>query len=52
MLFYRFYWCNGFASLLLKSIPAFERTWIECLGGLARYRRALEEVDMGAAVDD
>jgi hypothetical protein len=30
-------------TLLLKDIPAFEVTWIECLGNLARYRIAFEE---------
>jgi hypothetical protein len=33
-------------TLLLESISAFEGTWIECLGDLARYRMVVEEVDM------
>ena len=33
-------------SLLYETVPAFESTWIECLGDLGRYRMAIEEVDM------
>jgi Est1 DNA/RNA binding domain len=33
-------------ALLLESVPSFRETWIECLGDLARYRMAIEEVDM------
>ena len=33
-------------ALLKESIPSFLETWIECLGDLARYRMAMEEVDM------
>jgi hypothetical protein len=33
-------------ALLMESVPAFHETWIECLGDLARYRMAIEEVDM------
>lgn len=40
------YMAYSMMSLLLESIPAFEGTWIECLGDLARYRMAVEEVDM------
>ncbi|RHZ74264.1 hypothetical protein CDV55_108535 [Aspergillus turcosus] len=29
-----------------QSVRAFEETWIECLGDLARYRMAVEEVDL------
>lgn len=40
------YLAYSMMTLLLESIPAFEGTWIECLGDLARYRMAVEEVDM------
>jgi hypothetical protein len=33
-------------GLLYETIPSFEDTWIECLGDLARYRMAVEELDM------
>ncbi len=33
-------------ALLMESVPSFLETWIECLGDLARYRMAIEEVDM------
>ena len=33
-------------SLLYETVPAFESTWIECLGDLGRYRMAIEDVDM------
>ncbi|KAM5480133.1 hypothetical protein MaudMau93_007661 [Microsporum audouinii] len=33
-------------TLLLESVPVFVNIWIECLGDLARYRMAVEEVDM------
>ena len=32
-------------TLFQESIPAFEGTWIECLGDLARYRMAVEKSD-------
>ncbi|KAJ5360408.1 DNA/RNA-binding domain E.t1.c1-type [Penicillium concentricum] len=32
-------------TLLLESVPGFRETWIECLGDLARYRMAVEELD-------
>ncbi|KAJ5199057.1 DNA/RNA-binding domain E.t1.c1-type [Penicillium cf. griseofulvum] len=32
-------------TLLLESVPDFRETWIECLGDLARYRMAVEELD-------
>jgi hypothetical protein len=28
--------------LLFEPLPAFEDTWIECLGNLGRYRMAIE----------
>ncbi|OKL63935.1 hypothetical protein UA08_00288 [Talaromyces atroroseus] len=40
------YMAYAMITLLLESVPAFEETWIECLGDLARYRMAIEEVDM------
>ena len=33
-------------ALLKESVPSFLETWIECLGDLARYRMAIEEIDM------
>lgn len=33
-------------ALLYETIPAFEDTWIECLGDLARYRMAIEDEDI------
>lgn len=30
-------------ALLYETVPAFEDTWIECLGDLARYRMAIED---------
>lgn len=33
-------------ALLKESVPSFRETWIECLGDLARYRMAIEEIDM------
>ncbi|KAK6840949.1 hypothetical protein PG987_001809 [Apiospora arundinis] len=32
--------------LLYETIPAFEVTWMECLGGLGRYRMAIEDDDL------
>ncbi|KAJ5836609.1 DNA/RNA-binding domain E.t1.c1-type [Penicillium robsamsonii] len=32
-------------TLLLESVSYFKETWIECLGDLARYRMAVEELD-------
>lgn len=40
------YLAYSMMTLLLESVPAFEETWIECLGDLARYRMAVEESDM------
>lgn len=40
------YMAYAMMTLLLESVPDFEETWIECLGDLARYRMAIEEVDM------
>ena len=33
-------------TLLYETVPSFEDTWIECLGDLARYRMAVEDIDM------
>ncbi|KAI9825122.1 MAG: hypothetical protein M1832_001442 [Thelocarpon impressellum] len=32
-------------ALLYETVPAFEGTWIECLGDLGRYRMAIEDDD-------
>ncbi|EAW12801.1 uncharacterized protein ACLA_012290 [Aspergillus clavatus NRRL 1] len=40
------YLAYSMMTLLLESVRAFEDTWIECLGDLARYRMAVEEVDL------
>lgn len=39
------YLAYSMMALLMESVPSFEETWIECLGDLARYRMAIEEVD-------
>jgi hypothetical protein len=33
-------------ALLYETVPAFEDTWIECLGDLGRYRMAVEHEDI------
>lgn len=33
-------------SLLYETVPAFQNTWIECLGDLGRYRMAIEDEDI------
>ena len=33
-------------ALLSETVPAFEDTWIECLGDLGRYRMAIEDDDI------
>ncbi|KAH7175983.1 hypothetical protein EDB81DRAFT_591321, partial [Dactylonectria macrodidyma] len=33
-------------ALLYETVPAFEDTWIECLGDLSRYRMAIEDGDI------
>jgi hypothetical protein len=33
-------------ALLYETVPAFEETWIECLGDLSRYRMAIEDDDI------
>lgn len=39
------YLAYSMMTLLLETVPAFESTWIECLGDLARYRMAIVEKD-------
>ncbi|KAF8853318.1 hypothetical protein BDZ45DRAFT_81676 [Acephala macrosclerotiorum] len=33
-------------GLLYETVPAFEDTWIECMGDLGRYRMAIEDDDI------
>lgn len=33
-------------ALLYETVPAFEDTWIECLGDLGRYRMAIEDEEI------
>ncbi|KAH7116415.1 hypothetical protein EDB81DRAFT_819415 [Dactylonectria macrodidyma] len=33
-------------ALLYETVPAFEETWIECLGDLGRYRMVIEDDDI------
>ncbi|EOA83075.1 uncharacterized protein SETTUDRAFT_94405 [Exserohilum turcica Et28A] len=40
------HWAYLIVALLCKTVPAFEDTWIECLGDLGRYRMAIEDEDM------
>lgn len=40
------YLAYSMMTVLLESVPAFKDTWTECLGTLAWYRMAVEEVDM------
>jgi hypothetical protein len=40
------YLAYSMMALLMESVPSFVETWIECLGDLARYRMAIEEVDL------
>ena len=40
------YTAYAIMALLYKTVPAFEETWIECLGDLGRYRMAIEEEDI------
>lgn len=40
------YTAYSMMALLYETVPAFEDTWIECLGDLARYRMAIEDVDV------
>ncbi|KAI3572158.1 hypothetical protein IWW34DRAFT_893253 [Fusarium oxysporum f. sp. albedinis] len=40
------YLAYSMMALLYETVPAFEDTWIECLGDLGRYRMAIEEDDI------
>ena len=40
------YLAYSMMTLLLESVPEFRETWIECLGDLAQYWMAVEDVDM------
>jgi hypothetical protein len=40
------YLAYSMMALLYETVPAFENTWIECLGDLARYRMAIEDDDL------
>jgi len=40
------YTAYSMMALLYETVPAFEDTWIECLGDLGRYRMAIEEEDL------
>ena len=33
-------------ALLYETVPAFDDTWIKCLGDLNRYRMAVEDNDI------
>ncbi|KAK0613123.1 hypothetical protein B0T17DRAFT_399017 [Bombardia bombarda] len=39
------YMAYSMMALLYETVPAFEDTWIECLGDLGRYRMAVEDDD-------
>jgi len=40
------YLAYSMMALLYQTVPAFEDTWIECLGDLGRYRMALEDDEL------
>ncbi|CAN8100461.1 unnamed protein product [Discula destructiva] len=40
------YLAYSMMALLYETVPAFEDTWIECLGDLGRYRMAIEDEDL------
>lgn len=40
------YLAYNMMALLYETVPAFEDTWIECLGDLGRYRMAIEDDDI------
>ena len=40
------YLAHSMMALLNETVPAFDETWIECLGDLSRYRMAIEEDDI------
>ncbi|KAI9790956.1 MAG: hypothetical protein M1833_001730 [Piccolia ochrophora] len=43
---YFIYLAYSMMALLYETVPAFEDTWIECLGDLGRYRMAIEDDDI------
>ena len=40
------YLAYSMMALLYETVPAFEDTWIECLGDLGRFRVAIEDDDI------
>ncbi|KAH9876366.1 hypothetical protein J1614_003890 [Plenodomus biglobosus] len=40
------YFAYQMMALIYETVPAFEITWIECLGDLGRYRMAIEDEDV------
>jgi len=40
------YLAYSMMALLYETVPAFEDTWIECLGDLGRYRMAIDDDDI------
>jgi hypothetical protein len=40
------YLAYSMMALLYETVPAFENTWIECIGDLGRYGMAIEEDDI------
>ncbi|KAK7937584.1 uncharacterized protein PG986_014452 [Apiospora aurea] len=40
------YLAYSMTALLYETVPAFEATWMECLGDLGRYRMAIEDDDL------
>jgi len=40
------YLAYSMMAVLYETVPAFEETWIECLGDLGRYRMAIEDDDI------
>ncbi|KAK8072160.1 hypothetical protein PG996_005508 [Apiospora saccharicola] len=40
------YLAYSMMALLYETVPAFEATWMECLGDLGRYRMAIEDDDL------
>jgi hypothetical protein len=40
------YLAYSMMTLLYETVPAFEETWIECLGDLGRYRMAIDDDDI------
>ncbi|KAG4427242.1 hypothetical protein IFR05_017275 [Cadophora sp. M221] len=40
------YLAYSMMALMYETVPAFEDTWIECIGDLGRYRMAIEDDDI------